>query len=45
MTLRGLWIVPLLETRHGFTLVESGNVVFAASLAAPVAAPHARRRA
>lgn len=34
MTLRGLWIVPLLGTRHGFTLVESGNVVFMASLVA-----------
>ena len=30
--LRGLWLGPLLITRHGFSLVQSGNVVLAVSL-------------
>jgi predicted MFS family arabinose efflux permease len=33
ITLRGLWVVPLLADRHGYGLVQSGHVVLAASLA------------
>ena len=33
MTLRGLWIVPLLAERHAFSLVASGHVLTAVSLA------------
>ncbi len=32
ITLRGLWLGPLLIERYGFTLVESGNVALAVSL-------------
>ena len=32
LTLRGLWIGPLLMDRHGFTLVQSGHVALAVSL-------------
>ena len=31
ITLRGLWLGPLLIERHGFTLVDSGNVALAVS--------------
>lgn len=31
LSLRGLWLGPLLIERHGFSLVESGNVVLAVS--------------
>ncbi len=34
ITLRGLWLGPMLISRHGFTLVESGNVALALSLTA-----------
>lgn len=33
ITLRGLWMVPLLVQRHDFTLVESGHVASALSVA------------
>jgi MFS family permease len=33
ITLRGLWIVPLLADRHGYGLVQNGHVVLAASFA------------
>jgi MFS family permease len=33
ITLRGLWLGPLLIERYGFTLVQSGNVALAVSLA------------
>lgn len=32
LSLRGLWLGPLLIDRHGFTLVQSGNVALAVSL-------------
>jgi predicted MFS family arabinose efflux permease len=32
ITLRGLWLGPLLIERYGFTLVQSGNVALAVSL-------------
>lgn len=31
LSLRGLWMGPMLIERHGFTLVQSGNVVLAVS--------------
>ncbi len=33
ITLRGLWLGPLLVERHGFSLVQSGNVALAMTLA------------
>ncbi|MFI5443738.1 MFS transporter [Polaromonas sp. UC242_47] len=33
ISLRGLWLGPLLIERHGFSLVQSGNVALAMSLA------------
>jgi predicted MFS family arabinose efflux permease len=33
ITLRGLWLAPLFVDRHGYTLVQSGHVVLAASIA------------
>ena len=33
LALRGLWIVPLFVQRHGFTLVQAGNVVLVLSVA------------
>lgn len=33
LTLRGLWLGPVLIERHGFTLVQSGNVALLMSLA------------
>ena len=34
ITLRGLWMGPMLVQRHGYTLVQSGNVALALSLVA-----------
>lgn len=34
ITVRGLWLGPLLIARHGFSLIEVGNVAFAISLMA-----------
>lgn len=39
LALRGLWAVPLLVERHDYTLLQSGHVVLAASVAALVAPP------
>ncbi len=39
LTLRGLWLGPLLVERYGMSLVQSGNVAVAASLMSLVAAP------
>jgi predicted MFS family arabinose efflux permease len=39
ITLRGLWAAPTLAERHGFTLVESGHVMLAASVAALLGPP------
>jgi len=36
ITLRGLWLGPMLISRHGFSLVQSGNVALALSLTAMV---------
>ena len=32
ISLRGLWLVPLLTERHGLTLIESGHVALAGSI-------------
>lgn len=34
ISLRGLWLVPLMSDRHGFTLVESGHVALLGSIMA-----------
>lgn len=39
LTLRGLWAVPMLMDRHGFSLVVSGHVMLAASVAALLGPP------
>jgi predicted MFS family arabinose efflux permease len=39
MTLRGLWLGPLLIERHGFSLVQAGNVAVAISLVGMCAPP------
>ncbi len=39
ITLRGLWLGPLLIERHGFSLVAGGNAVLAVSIASMVGAP------
>jgi MFS family permease len=39
ITLRGLWAVPMLTHRHGYTLLESGHVMLAASIAALLGPP------
>ncbi|HWM48748.1 MAG TPA: MFS transporter [Xanthobacteraceae bacterium] len=39
ITLRGLWAVPMLVERHGYTLVQSGHVVLAASVATLLGPP------
>jgi len=39
MSLRGLWLTPLLIERHGFTLVETGNVAIAISVLGMIGAP------
>jgi predicted MFS family arabinose efflux permease len=39
MALRGLWLVPLLIERYGFTLVQTGNVAIAISVLGMIGAP------
>jgi predicted MFS family arabinose efflux permease len=39
MALRGLWLTPLLIERHGFTLLETGNVAIAISVLGMIGAP------
>jgi predicted MFS family arabinose efflux permease len=39
MTLRGLWLGPLLIERHGFSLVQAGNVAIAISLLGMIGPP------
>ena len=39
ISLRGLWLGPLLMQRHGFSLVQSGNVALLMSLASLVGPP------
>ena len=39
LSLRGLWLGPLLMQRHGFSLLESGNVALLMSLASLLGAP------
>jgi predicted MFS family arabinose efflux permease len=39
MTLRGLWLGPMLVDRHGFSLVQTGNVALAISVLGMVGAP------
>ncbi|WP_431276939.1 MFS transporter [Variovorax ureilyticus] len=39
ISLRGLWLGPLLEERHGFTLVQSGNVALIVSVISLFGAP------
>jgi predicted MFS family arabinose efflux permease len=39
MALRGLWLTPLLIERHGFTLLQTGNVAIAISVLGMAGAP------
>ena len=39
ISLRGLWLGPLLLARHGFSLIESGNVALVMSLASLMGPP------
>jgi predicted MFS family arabinose efflux permease len=39
MTLRGLWLGPLLIERHGFSLVQAGNVAIAISVVGMIGPP------
>ena len=39
VTVRGLWLGPLLVSRHGFSLVQAGHVAFGVSLVAMVGPP------
>jgi MFS family permease len=39
MSLRGLWLTPLLIERHGFTLVQTGNVAIGISVLGMIGAP------
>jgi len=39
ISLRGLWAVPMLMDRHGFTLIESGHVMLAVSVATILGPP------
>ena len=39
ITLRGLWLGPLLIARHHYSLVQSGNVAIAVSVASMIGAP------
>ena len=39
ISLRGLWLVPLLADRHGYALMSSGHVALAGSVAALVGPP------
>jgi len=39
LSLRGLWLGPLLVERHGFSLVQSGNVALAVSIVSMLGLP------
>lgn len=39
ISMRGLWLGPLLMHRHDFSLVQSGNVAIAMSIASQISAP------
>lgn len=39
ISLRGLWLGPLLMHKHGFSLVQSGNVALVMSIASQIGAP------
>lgn len=39
ITLRGLWLGPVLIEKHGFSLVQSGNVALAVSIVALISPP------
>jgi predicted MFS family arabinose efflux permease len=39
ISLRGLWLGPLMMERHGFSLVQSGNVAIAMSVISLIGAP------
>jgi predicted MFS family arabinose efflux permease len=39
LTLRGLWLGPLLIERHGFSLVQAGNVAIAISIVGMIGPP------
>jgi len=39
ITVRGLWIGPMLIARHDYSLVQSGNVAIAMSVASMISAP------
>ena len=39
LSLRGLWLGPLLIDRHGFTLVQTGNVALAVSIIGMIGPP------
>ncbi len=39
MTLRGLWLGPMLIERHGFSLVQAGNVAIAISIVGMISPP------
>lgn len=39
ISLRGLWLGPLLMQRHGFSLVQSGNVALVMSIASQIGSP------
>ena len=39
ITVRGLWLGPLLISRHGFTLVQAGHVAFVVSLVSMIGPP------
>ncbi|MEO7233676.1 MAG: MFS transporter, partial [Polaromonas sp.] len=39
ISLRGLWLGPLLMQRHGFSLVQSGNVALVMSLVSLISPP------
>ena len=39
LTLRGLWLGPMLIERHGFSLVQTGNVAIAISMLGMIGAP------
>lgn len=43
ISLRGLWLVPLMSDRHGFSLTESGHVALLCSIMALVGPPIAGR--
>lgn len=43
ISLRGLWLVPLMADRHGYSLVAAGNVALVASILALLGPPIAGR--